>query len=212
MVFLLIGGRIAATIIWMMAIALILVKTNRSARIVYRLQALGEAGLGALAAWHSVGDLWISVGLVLVFKLGVIPELMRRNALIIKHDYGAKGPVGMTAILMIIFGVTVVGLFVANVFHFLHPILSGVLLAAWIISYIHLSGRYETWSIGWGLLSLDTISSSLVGTWAGVLPASADIATTGVAVALAGLIAIFSGRIALLRHTTDVRQVKELIG
>lgn len=206
-----IAWRIAASLVWLMAGALLLVKTNRSAGILYRWQALGEAALAIILSLKTQDNwLWITVAAIIIVKVAVVPEILNFRQTLLRDDYGARGPVGVTSLVLVIAALTIAGIAIGAFPGLIHPVTMGVLFGAWLIALVHGSTRYETWSMAWGLLSLDTVSSSLVLALGSTLPPVADLLITMTAVALAVLLALFSRRIAHLKQTTDVRALKEL--
>lgn len=205
-------GRMFASLIWIMTISLLLVKAHRSAQASYRLQAVGEAGLLAVLALNNEPWLWLDVGLVLAIKEIVIPRILSSHGEVVSKDYGAKSAVGMAFLLMVAAIVTAAGLALGEVPGLARPLMSGILIGAWFISFIHLSARYETWSLSWALLSLDTVSGVLAVSVAGPLPEFAGVGMELAALAIAVLLAWLSRKIFTLLHTTDVRDVEELTG
>ncbi len=204
--------RLAGSLIWVMAVAILLVKTHQSARLLYRLQALGEAGLLSVIALDHEPLLWIDVIMVLLIKEIAIPKILGPQKGMIARDYGAKGTVGMTFLLFVAAAFTLGGLALGQVPGLLHPLVAGVLLGAWFVSFMHLSSRYETWSMSWALLSLDTISGALAVAVAGPIPEFAGVGIDVGALVVAVLLALLTRTIASTLHTTDVRDVEELIG
>lgn len=206
------GWRIFGTLIWACAILIILVKTHQSARAVYRLQAIGEAGIMASLAIGGLPVLWLDVALILAVKVVVIPKIMKGPTWAVTNDYGARGPVGLTTVLLVSVLCTVGGVAVGQLAGMHHPLILGLLLGGWFISFFHLSSRYETWSLGWGLLSLDTVSGALVVAAAGPVPEPLEIGINLGALATAVLLALLARKISNSMHTVDVRDIEELTG
>lgn len=207
-----IGWRLFGSLIWVSAILLILVKTHQSARAVYRVQAIGEAGLMAALAFGGLSLLWFDVALIVVVKVLVVPRIMQGPSQAVSHDYGSRGPVGLTAVLLVSLLFTVGGVWVGQMAGMHHPLVLGLLLGAWFVSFFHLSSRYETWSLGWALLSLDTVTGGLVVAAAGPVPESLEIGMNVAAIATAVLLALLARKISSTMHTVDVRDVEELTG
>lgn len=203
--------RLAAAAIWLMSCAMVLVKTPGSNRTLYRLQALGEATLIiALAQISHDRVLWISAAAVLVVKIGVVPRLMAPS--IPPSSYGARSPLGAASILAAIGALTVGGILIGRLAQPPHPFAVALLTAAWLTALLHSVSRYETWSLGWALLSLDTASSALAVSISGALPTSIDLLITAVTIGLAILLSLFTKRIMQLKNTTDIRALEELVG
>ncbi len=205
-------GRIFASLIWITAISLLLVKAHRSAQASYRLQAVGAAGLLAVLALNHEPWLWLDVGVVLAIKELIIPRILSSHREVASQDYGAKSAVGMAFVLMVAGIVTAASLALGEVPGLAHPLMSGVLIGAWFISFIHLSARYETWSLSWALLSLDTVSGALAVSVSGPLGEFVGVGIELAALAMAVLLAWLSRKIFTLMQTTDVRDVEELTG
>lgn len=206
------GQRVVAGVVWLAAVGLLGSKTHRSAAALYRLQALAEAAFLASAALTDSGiGPWIGVAAVLVAKLGAVPAIMGKPRGW-RHDYGARGPVGLGTQLLAAAGLAVVGLLAGEAMGGGHAVAAGIWIGAWLTAWLQLTTRYETWSLAWGLLSLDTASDGVARLVAGPLPESADFLVTLTTVALAVLLAVLGDRIFALRGTTDSRQLKELTG
>lgn len=203
--------RLGAAAIWLMSCAMVLVKTPASDRTLYRLQAVGEMALiVALAQLSHDKMLWISAAAVLVVKIGVVPRVMASSAP--PSSYGARSPLGASSILAAIGALTVGGILIGRLAQPVHPFAVELLTAAWLTALLHSVSRYETWSLGWALLSLDTASSALALAIGGALPTSIDLLITSVTVGLAILLSLFTKRIMQLKNTADVRALEELVG
>lgn len=207
-----IGWRLFGSLIWVSAILMILVKTHQSARAVYRVQALGEAGLMAALAFLGPSLLWFDVALIVVVKVLLVPRIMQGPSPAVSHDYGSRGPVGLTTVLLVSVLFTVGGVWLGQTAGMHHPLVLGLLFGAWFVSFFHLSARYETWSLGWALLSLDTVSGGLAVAAAGPVPETLEIGINLAAVATAVLLALLARKISSTMHTVDVRDVEELTG
>ncbi len=93
-----------------------------------------------------------------------------------------------------------------------HPLILGLLFGAWFVSFVHLSARYETWSLGWALLSLDTVSGALVVAASGPIPESLEVGINLFALTTAVLLALLARKISTSFSTVDVRDAEELTG
>ena len=205
--------RIAVFLVWITAVLMAVVKTNRSVNVLFRVQALGEAAVAAvLAVTVPYPWLWCSVGAILIIKIGIIPSILFRHDPLVSEDYGARSPFGTTAQLFFTLLVTVLGLAMVRLIPIGQPTLVGTILAALFVSLIHLSSRYEVWSIARALLSLETIAGVGVLVLGLTLKEPADFAIDLVAVFLALNIAWVASTLMRLKHTVDVREIKELIG
>ncbi len=207
-----IGWRVFGTLIWVCTIVIILVKTHQSARAIYRIQAIGEAGIMAALAFGGLPLLWWDVALILAVKVVMVPKIMKGPSRAVSHDYGSKGPVGLTTVLLMSVLFTAGGVAVGQMAGMHHSLILGLLLGGWFVSFLHLSSRYETWSLGWALLSLDTVSGALVVAAAGPIPESLEIGINLAALATAVLLALLARKISSSLHTVDVRDVEELTG
>ena len=205
--------RTAASIIWLMTAALVLVRTNRSACTLYRVQALGEATLaGILAQASGDASLWFAVVAVLVLKVIVVPAILQHAHPSLGKDYGSRSPLGMTTLAFAMAGLTIAGILIGPWIETRQPLVTGILFGSWLIALMQTSARYETWSLAWALLSLDTLSGSLALVVGNPLPELADLSIVGASIALALMLALLIARIAEMKKTTDVRNLKELTG
>lgn len=203
----------AISLIWLATQGLALVKSAHSARVLYRIQAFGEAILAAGLAISRRDDwLWLSVATIVVLKVGIIPRILRGSLGSADKAYGAQGPLGIASLILIFLALTVGGLFFGRVPGLPYASVIGLLFAAWFIAFIHLSSRYEIWNLIWALLSLDTVSDSAALVFGTSWPETTLLAIDLISLALALTLALLGYRIARTKDTSDVRDLKELIG
>lgn len=198
--------------LWLVTVAMMVVRTHRSARTLYQLQALSEAVVAAALAWSGpVPWLWLSVGLVIAIKVVVIPVWVSPQWNPGAEDYGARSPLGMAALLLLALILSAGGVLVGS--HGASHLTEGaLLLAALTVAFLHLSSRYELWSLGWAILSLDTVAGVAVLLYATRAPEVFDAGVDGASLTLAVVLAYVAHRIARTQGTWDVRDLKELIG
>ncbi|MCL4522181.1 MAG: hypothetical protein M1415_11520 [Firmicutes bacterium] len=204
---------LAVFLLWSTAVLMAMVKTNRSVNLLFRIQALGEATVAAvLAVTLPYSWLWLTVAAVLIIKVLIVPRLLFHNDPLVQGDYGARSPFGTTALLFFFLLATVFALVLVHWMKIGHPTLVGVLLAALLVSLIHMSSRYEAWSIARALLGLETICGAGILVIGLTLEEPADLAVDIVALFLALTISWAASTLMRLKHTVDVREIKELIG
>lgn len=205
--------RFSASVLWISALGLLVVKTTDSASKIYRVQSLAEfSAILLVAAMRHFPWLLLSALTVFVIKVLAIPTIMKKSTPLIHQDYGAKASMGIASLLLLALALTIFGFLLSRIPGLSHPVVTGVILAALFIAFLHISSRYETWSLAWGMLSLDTITSVsalVVGT---SLKESADVSIDGLSLGLACALAFLIHRIADIKNTTDVRQIEELKG
>lgn len=206
------GLLLAMAVLWLTTVAMILVKTPQATTMLYRIQAAGEASVAAILAVAGHRPLlWAIVGLILVVKIMIIPAVVTRGLAPLGEEYGAKGPMGMTALLLLALILTSGGLLVGRL-GFAHSLATGLVFAAMLVAFLQLSGRYEVWSLLWAMLSLETVMDAgalLLGTG---LPTilEAGIGVTGLAMAL--VLVYVAAEVRRTIHSLDVRDLGELIG
>lgn len=200
-------------IIWLSTMGIAIMKTEHSTLQAYRLQAIMEA---ILAGWLAVSDhdpyLWISVALIIPIKLVVISSLMRRNFPRIERNYSFQSPFGLSALVLVAVLLSAGGILLGRLGGLPNPTLSGLLIASTLVAFVHLSSRYEIWSMLWAILSLDTIAGSGVLLWGRGLSEVTDVAINLTTLALALVLTYVGGRIAQVKNTVDVRELEELQG
>lgn len=205
--------RFSASVLWISALGLLVVKTTDSASKIYRVQSLAEfSAILLVAAMRHFPWLLLSALTVFVIKVLAIPTIMKKSTPLIHQDYGAKASMGIASLLLLALALTIFGFLLSRIPGLSHPVVTGVILAALFIAFLHISSRYETWSLAWGMLSLDTITSVsalVVGT---SLTEGADVSIDGLSLGLAFALAFLMHRIADIKNTTDVRQIEELKG
>lgn len=204
--------RMIVTVVWLMAVAMILVKTSRSSATLYRIQSIAEAAIAAALAVTGDPWLWISVGLVLAIKTFFIPFLINHGSRPFAPHYSAKGPLGMASLLVIIAILTAGGLLLIRIGKIPHPTLTGLIFAALFVAFLHLSARYEIWSLMWALLSLDTVVGVGALIFGRGLPEVADVGINLASLALALVLTYLAVRIERIKHSLDTRTLEELIG
>jgi hydrogenase-4 membrane subunit HyfE len=196
--------RFLATTIWIGAGLMVMIRTFPSARAAYRLQALGEAGgqpeLDALGL-----AVLIVKGLLVPWWTSAVPDRVR-------WDYGARGPFGMAAALVFGVGLTVAAVLLVPRLGLPHPVVAGVVLAAFLLGLLSLVVRHETWIMAWALLGLDTQAASFALLVGGQQGPVLDGLALAVTLGLAWVLREALRRVAELSHTTDARTLKELVG
>jgi hydrogenase-4 membrane subunit HyfE len=202
-----------AGFIWLLTAGLALVRTHLAARALYRLQALTEAALVLSLGTARLQDtaLLLGVLVILVTKVAVVPAILRRADHGRPDAYGSRGPMGITALLG---GMGVLTVFAVTLLHDagIATLSAGLLFGAWFVALLHLTSRYELWSLAWGLLSLETVSDAVVVTLGQRLPLAADLLVTLSSAAIALLLSLLVARIVHLKDGTDVRTLEELVG
>jgi len=204
----------SASLVWLMTGGLLIVKTPTTMPNLYRLQAVGEMlAVGALYATTRDPWLVLSLALLIGVKWFVIPRMFTHSSAFTRATYGLSAPWGVSSLLVGDFVLTGLGIALAHRLQGPDPFSLGVLLASWFMALWHTVSRYETWSLSWALLSLDTVSSTLILVLVGrSIPPFVDVLTLAITTALAGLLAQLSARIFNTKASTDVRDMKELIG
>ena len=203
--------RLMLSTIWLMAVALMLVKTYRSATVLYRIQAVAESVVAAgLAVALHIPWLWLSAILIVLIKGGLIPRLMARTAST-HADYSAKGPLGMATLLILAFILSAGGILLGKDSPS-QPALTGLLFAALFVAFLHLSSRYELWSLLWALLNLDTVAGAAALVFGTGLPEIADVGINAASLGLALVLSYLAFYIDRIKGTRDVRDLEELIG
>lgn len=197
---------LATALLWLTTVAMMIVKTPRSMMVLYRIQALAEAGAAAEAAifGHRL-MLWSVVALILVLKLFIIPGVVARWLAPLDNLYGAAGPVGSTALLMLALAFSGGGILIGHL-----PI--GLVFAAMMVTFVQISGRYEVWSLLWGILSLETVIDVGALTLGGGIPAVGEVGIGVTGLALALVLAYVAAQVRRIKHSLDVRDLEELIG
>ncbi|SMC02396.1 Hydrogenase-4 membrane subunit HyfE [Sulfobacillus thermosulfidooxidans DSM 9293] len=205
--------RLTASLMWAFTVIVMLVKNNRSARILYRLDALAQASLLALLAesLHQNG-LWFSAVLVVLVKVIVVPYVMHTGSYAVERDYSAQSRFGMAFVLIISLAVTILGFLLGDQFHGDHPITQGILWAAWLVAFVQMTLRYEIWSEAWGLLNFEVITSTLAIVLVSAFPLIPDILADGVAIGMALLLSVYMALMRAQYDSVDVRKAGELKG
>lgn len=204
--------QLSVGVLWMTTVGMMIVKTHRSTMTLYRIQALMEALLAALmAVTVHLSALWISVLMVIVIKIIVIPTLVTRTFHNAGKEYSAKSPLGMGSLLMLALLLSVGGLLLGRL-GMPHPTVVGLVLGALFVSFLHVSSRYELWSVLWAVLSLDTVVGAGALIFGTGLPETADVGINLASLTLALVLAYVGGRIERIKNSLDVRELEELIG
>ncbi|PSR23508.1 MAG: hypothetical protein C7B45_02930 [Sulfobacillus acidophilus] len=205
-------GEAAAALLWLATVGIMVVKTPRSVTTFYRLQALAGAGIAVVLAVHGHRTLlWVTVGLTVIVRMALIPEIVRRGLITSRGVYSAKTPIGAGGLLMYVLVLSAAGILLGRM-GMPNPTLAGLVFAAMFVSCLQLSARYEVWSMLWALLSLDTIVDVGVVMFGRAIPASVDVGFYAVSVSLALVLALVAHRIQEVHSTLDVRNLEELIG
>ena len=198
-------------ILWLTAVGLMLVKNYRSAATLYRIQALAEALIaGGLAVTRGAPWIWLSVGLEVVAKIALVPRLIARNRRF-RGEYGAKGPLGMASLLVLSLFFSGGGLILGQTMP-VHPTLTGLFLAALFAASLHLSSRYELWSLTWALLSLDTVAGAGTLLLGSRLPEATDVGINLASLGLALVLSYLVVQIERVKRSADIRDLEELVG
>lgn len=203
---------LAAALLWFTTVAMMIVKTPRNMMSLYRIQAVAEAGAAVeLAIFGHHPWLWAVASLIIVLKIFVIPSVVTRWLAPLGDVYGANGPLGMTALLMLALVLSGGGILLGRL-GLSDPLPIGLVFAAMAVTFLQLSGRYEMWSLLWGILSLETVMDVGALTLGTGIPAvgEAGIALTGLALALT--LAYVAAQVRRIKHSLDVRDLEELIG
>ncbi len=203
---------LATALLWLTTVAMMIVKTPRSMTVLYRIQAVAEAGVVAQLA--LVGHhpwLWSVAVLIVVLKLIIIPAVVTRWLAPLNSVYGAQGPVGMTALLMLALVLSGGGIVIGQL-GLPNPLPIGLVFAAMMVTFVQLSGRYEVWNLLWGILSLETVMDVGALTLGTGIPVVGEvgIGVTGLALALA--LSYVAAQVRRIKHSLDVRDLEELIG
>lgn len=203
---------LAASLMWLATVGMMIVKTPHSMVTFYRIQALANAAIAAIMAWQGQPLLWAAVGLAVAVRIILIPEIVGKSLRLPTSPYSAKSALGVGAMVILAFFLTAGGMLVAQTLGVSDPISAGLLFAASFVAFIHLSARYEVWSMLWALLSLDTIIDVGVLLFAKALPESSEFGLYAMSLALAIVLAFVAQRIQHIKQSQDVRDLEELIG
>ncbi|MCL4494757.1 MAG: hypothetical protein M1294_08050 [Firmicutes bacterium] len=205
--------RVTVSAMWVFTVIMILVKNNRSARILYRLNALTQAVLLAfLALFLNQNGLWVSAGLVLTVKAFGVPRVMRSGSYVVERDYSAHSPVGMAFALIITVAVTIFGFLVGQQLHGYQPVVQSILWGTWLVALFQMILRYEIWSEAWGLLNFEIVTSSLAVLLITTFPLVPDILVDAVAIGMALLLTAYMALMRSQYDSVDVRKAGELKG
>lgn len=201
---------LAAGLLWLATIAMMIVKAPHSVMMFYRVQAFADALLTALVAVRDhLPVLWVFVGLAVAVRIIVIPEIVSRG-LSTPRDYSAKAPLGMGALVLYALLLTAGGMLVGRIGP--DPILLGLIFGAMFVSFVHLSARYEVWSMLWALLSLDTVVDAGLSIFARTMPEETALGIYAMSLSLAIVLAFVAQRVQHLKKSLDVRELEELTG
>lgn len=208
----LIGLEVALGIMWLAAIGLLIVKTVASAAMIYRIQSAAEVLIVILLALRY-GDLWlwINAALIIVVKILVIPRLVIAAAGS-QAGFSGKSPWGVTALLLAVLGLSTAALLAGHWLGLVQPPIAGLVLAVMFVAFLHLSSRYEVWSLMWAMLSLDTAVSTGASLLSTRLPAVVDAGIALVSLALVFALCYVARLMAEHTRSGDVREMEELIG
>jgi hydrogenase-4 component E len=202
-----------AGLIWLATVGMMIVKTPRSVATLYRTQALGVAGLGAtIALSENVPILWVTVGLTVLVRIFVVPAIINRGIKTLSAPYSAKSPIGVGSLIVYAVVLTAAGMLSAQIGAVRLPVAAGLIIASMFVSFIHLSARYEVWSMLWALMSLDAIISAGVLVFANSLPELTDLGLFAMSLSLALVLAFVAHRIHGVKASLDVRELEELVG
>ena len=205
--------RAVVSALWVFTVIMILVKNNRSARILYRLNAFSQTVLiAALALTLNRNGLWISAVLVLIVKVLVVPRVMASGSYVVERDYTAHSPVGMAFVLIITVAVTILGFLVGQHLYSYPNVTQSILWGTWLVALLQMILRYEIWSEAWGLLNFEIITSSLAVLLVTSFPLISDILIDLVAVGMALLLTAYMALIRSQYDSVDVRKAGELKG
>ncbi len=203
---------LTAALLWLSTVGMMIVKTPHTMILMYRIQALSEAGVAAqLAILGHRPVLWAVVTLIVVLKLCIIPGAVSRWLTPLQDVYGAHGPIGVTALLILALVLSGGGILIGRL-GLPDPLPVGLVFAAMLVTFVQLSGRYEVWSLLWGILSLETvvdIGALMLGT---DMPAILEVGIGVTGLALALVLAYTAAQVRRIKHTLDVRDLEELIG
>ncbi|NMP21943.1 hypothetical protein [Sulfobacillus harzensis] len=203
---------LAVTLLWMTAVAMMIVKTPHTMAVMYRIQAVAEAGVASLLAiFGHRPAFWSVAALIIVLKIFVIPGVMNRWLKSMRRAYGTHGPAGMSALLMLALLLSAGGIVVGRL-GLPYPLPMGLVLAAMLVTFVQLSGRYEVWSLLWGILSLETVMDVGALTWGTSIPAIGEVGIDVTGLALALVLAYVAAEVRRVKHSLDVRDLEELIG
>ena len=202
----------STAVLWLATVGMMIVKAPGTVTTFYRIQAIAEAGLGAVMAISGhLPILWVTVGLTVLIRVIAIPRIVNHGITSPNTHYSAKAPTGMGALLIYALFCTIGGLLVGEL-GLPRPVVAGLIFASMFVSFVHLSSRYEAWSMLWALLSLDTIVDAGVLIFAPTLPELTDLGLIGISLALAVVLAFVARQIQALKNSLDVRELEELIG
>lgn len=202
----------AAALLWLATVALMIVKTPASSVLFYRVQALADAVMIALIALTTHAPwLWLFVGLTVVVRVVVIPEMVQRVLCIPRREYGGKSALGIGSLVVYALLLSTGGLLIGRL-GFAHPTAVGLVFAAMFVAFMHLSARYEIWSMLWALLSLDTVVDAGVAIFSHTMPETTTLALYGISLSLAAVLAFVAQRIYRIKGSLDVRTLEELMG
>ncbi len=203
---------LSATVLWVGAVAMMIVKTPHTMAVMYRMQAVAEAGVASLLAiFGHRPAYWSVVALIIVLKIFVIPGVMNRGLKPMRQAYGTHGPFGMSALLLLALLLSAGGIVVGHL-GLPYPLPMGLVVAAMLVTFVHLSGRYEVWSLLWGILSLETVMDVGVLTWGTSIPAIGEVGIDMTGLALALVLGYVAAEVWRVKHGLDVRDREELIG
>lgn len=202
-----------AGLIWLATVGMMIVKTPRTVAAFYRAQALGVAGIGAtVALGQNLPILWVTVGLTVLIRIFAIPAIVNRGIKTPNDPYSAKSPLGMGALIVYALILTAAGMLAAHIGRIALPATAGLVIAAMFVSFVHLSARYEVWSMLWALMSLDTVIDAGILIFAKSLPELTDLGLFAMSLALALVLAFVAHRIHNVPKALDVRELEELTG
>ncbi len=205
--------RLSVSAMWVFSVIMILVKNNRSARILYRLNGLTQSVLIALlAVILNRNGLWISALLVLAVKVFIVPRVMNSGSYVVERDYSAHSPVGMAFALIISVAVTIFGFLVGQQFHGYQNVVQSILWGTWLVALLQMILRYEIWSEAWGLLNFEIVTSSLAVLLVTPFPLVSDILIDLVAIGMALLLTVYMALMRSQYDSVDVRKAGELKG
>lgn len=206
-----IAARVAASWIWLGALGLITVKSASAASRWYQFQALGEAGLVAVAMEEfQAPALGAVVAVIVVAKIWLIPWILRRLSPGGHFVFTSLQSLGSAALFALATLLTAGAIWVGMRIIPGSGAIVGILVAAWLLALLHLSLRYETWNLAWALLSVDTSSSALASFLAPEQSIALAIGITLVGLAVAVLLAWLVSAVAHVNAVTDVRRLQEL--
>lgn len=205
------AARLAASLVWVGTLGLMVVRSPYAASRWYQLQAFGEGGLVAVASWQlKAPELWAVAGVIFVVKMVLVPWFLRRTSPHGRFVYSGLQSIGHAAVFGLAMLLTAGAVWFGVRISPASGAIAGTLLAAWVLSLLHLSLRYETWNLAWALLSVDTSSSALASLLAPQQSIPLAIGITLVSLALAVLLAWLVLAVARINSVSDVRRLHEL--